>query len=237
MAADSNPRRFSDLPHALLARNIFSLLSPSTLAVASCVSSGWRDLAAEQCWRELHHALWAPSATASVNGGASWQNLYSHRQAASRAWLGRPVTDKMAGNTHAVKACVLLPQQGCMLTGGVDRCVRAWDLHTGTQMAASRRHAGTVRCLAADASMLASGSGDHCIRIWAGSSSRRRRSSGVSGVSSAGCRSVLPFDLGGERAVLTGHAGPVSSLQLAPSVLIRWERAGRACRAGRQWRH
>lgn len=83
--------------------------------------------------------------------------------------------------------------------------MRAWDLASGMQLGASRRHGGTVRCLAADAALLASGCSDNSIRVWrcgAGSST-----------------SALPFDLAGERIVLEGHTGPVSSLQLTPELL------------------
>jgi hypothetical protein len=82
----------------------------------------------------------------------------------------------------------------------------------------SRRHGGTVRCLAADAQLLASGSSDHSIRVW------RRRAP-----STAAAASGLAFDVAGERVVLTGHAGPISGLALAPSALIRSALLGFHC--------
>lgn len=107
-----------------------------------------------------------------------------------------------------------------------------------------------MRCVAADATLLASGSSDHAVRVWrAGSASRSGDAvdppgsggnpigSGSANTSSSSS-SNLPFDLAGERAVLEGHAGPVSCLQLTPSLIISgswdcsmrlWDRASLQC--------
>lgn len=69
-----------------------------------------------------------------------------------------------------------------------------------------------MRCLAADADLLASGSSDHAIRVWL-------RMPGSAGSGSGGS-SGPPFDLAGERRVLSGHTGPVSALALSPDVLV-----------------
>ena len=195
---------FPDLPHALAAA-CFANLSPQSLAIASCVNRQWRGLAGERPWANFYAELWDPDSGGPGSSDADWQRRCGARQAASRCWLGRPATDTLVGHSAAVKACCMLPHLGLLFTAGVDRCVRAWDLQSGTQLGASRRHAGTVRCLAADADLLASGSSDHSVRLWR------------TGSSSA----ALPFDLPGDREVLAGHAGPVSCLQLAPDVLIR----------------
>lgn len=104
-----------------------------------------------------------------------------------------------------------------------------------------------MRCVAADATLLASGSSDHAVRVWrAGSASRSgdagdppgTSGSGSAHTSTSGGGSGLPFDLAGERAVLEGHAGPVSCLQLTPSLIVSgswdcsirlWDRASLEC--------
>lgn len=106
-----------------------------------------------------------------------------------------------------------------------------------------------MRCVAADSTLLASGSSDHAIRVWRASSSSDASSdpSGIGssrGSSSGGSHpssrdsSFLPFDLAGDRAVLEGHAGPVSCLQLTPSLIVSgswdcsvrlWDRATLDC--------
>lgn len=106
-----------------------------------------------------------------------------------------------------------------------------------------------MRCVAADSTLLASGSSDHAIRVWRDSSGSdaSRDPSGIgssSGSSSGGSNpssrdsSGLPFDLAGDRAVLEGHAGPVSCLQLTPSLIVSgswdcsvrlWDRATLEC--------
>lgn len=130
------------------------------------------------------------------------------------------------GNTYA----------GCSIPGL--QHPRAWYclvLHTmplaAPLLPRSRRFAGTVRCIAADSRMLASGSSDHRIRVWlAASTPAATGRAAATGTRSSGAAAALPFDLAGERAVLAGHAGPVSGVQLAPDVLVRWDGAARQAR-------
>ncbi|PRW44244.1 F-box WD-40 repeat-containing protein [Chlorella sorokiniana] len=228
---------FAALPTPLQGA-LLSLLSPRTLAVCACVCRGWWELVAEQAWQQAFAALWPPPLPplTAAEPSRAWQLCYALRQAEARCWLGRPSTDKLIAHRTAVKACCLLPERGLLFTGGVDRTVRAWDLQCGVQLACSRRHGGTVRCVAADSALLASGSSDHAIRVW------RVASSGSSGggghPSSSGSSSGLPFDLAGDRAVLEGHTGPVSCLQLTPSLIASgswdcsvrlWNRASLEC--------
>ncbi|KAL4428518.1 hypothetical protein ABPG75_002607 [Micractinium tetrahymenae] len=240
MDHDARSPGFSDLPHALQAL-VFGSLSARTLALASGVSRSWRSLALDPAtaWAGRYSVLWQPPTAATAAGDAAWQRQYGARQELSRCWLGRPATDKLAGHSSAVKTCVLLPRQGVLLTGGVDRTLIAWDLSSGVKLAASRPHAGTVRCIAADDGLLASGSSDHRIRVWLASASAAAAGNrGASGGGSSRAASALPFDPAGERAVLAGHAGPVSSVQLAPDVLISgswdctirlWDRGSLEC--------
>ncbi len=79
-----------------------------------------------------------------------------------------------------------------------------------------------MRCVAADGALLASGSSDHAIRVWRASSGSGGNPSDGRGGGSGGTISApagMPIDLAGDRAVLEGHAGPVSCLQLTPSLL------------------
>lgn len=120
MDHDARLPGFNDLPHALQAL-VFSSLSARTLAIASCVSRAWRSLALEpaDAWAGRYTALWqSPAAAPSAADAASWRRSYGTRQELSRCWLGRPATDRLAGHRSAAKACVLLPHQGVLFTGG-----------------------------------------------------------------------------------------------------------------------
>jgi hypothetical protein len=110
------PVCFQDLPHAL-AVIVFSHLSPLTLATASCVSRGFRDLASERPWRRFYAQLWPLPPTADAGGALPWQRQFGRRQLGSRCWLGRPSLDKLVGARDAVKAVCLLPQQGLLFAG------------------------------------------------------------------------------------------------------------------------
>lgn len=100
-----------------------------------------------------------------------------------------------------------------------------------------------MRCVAADGALLASGSSDHAIRVWRASSGSGGNPSDGRGGGSGGTISApagMPFDLAGDRAVLEGHAGPVSCLQLTPSLLASgswdcsvrlWDRGSLECLA------
>lgn len=120
MSADQGTMHISDLPHDLLA-HCLDLLSPRSLALCSCVSVRWRQLVAESFGRsgESHFgSLWPLEPLhPPPQSGAEWQRRYAERQAAGRAWLGRPATDTLAGHSFAVKCCAMVPQQGVLLTG------------------------------------------------------------------------------------------------------------------------
>lgn len=143
-----DPPGFASIPHdSQLA--VFERLSPYCLGVTACVSKQWRQLVAEQpAWRDKHAQLWPSDAAAATDGStdpaaaadaaaSDWQRRYGERQQLARCWLGRPALDRLAGHGgQAVKAVFLLPEQAVLFSGGVDRVVRAWDLHSGIQLAA-----------------------------------------------------------------------------------------------------
>jgi WD40 repeat protein len=138
-----------------------------------------------------------------------------------------------------VKVSKILPESDLLLTGSLDRRLSLWNLQTGTMLASSLQHAGTVRTLAVDDSLLVTGSSDHRIRVW----KPRRNTSAEDEEDNEGQyanqdqqqqqqqqqhlaqhqrrQRDFPFDLGGPRTVLAGgHTGPVTSLQLTPTVLF-----------------
>lgn len=94
-----------------------------------------------------------PSSAGSVPAHWPWppvaeseQRRYGARQQLARCWLGRPALDRLSGHSAAAKACCLLPERGLLFTGGVDKVVRAWDLHSGIQLAARCAAAGLGGC-------------------------------------------------------------------------------------------
>lgn len=114
------PADISSLPHGLAAQ-LFSLLSPRTLATCACVSRGWRQLSLEQAWGPAYASLWPVDAATAVSctatATAEWQRRFAARQLQARCWLGRPDTDKLVGHGSAVKACCLLPGGSLLFTG------------------------------------------------------------------------------------------------------------------------
>lgn len=116
--ANTDQADVNSLPHALQSA-VLSLLSPRTLSVCACVCRGWRELVAEQAWREAFSALWSPplAAAAAATEPHGWQLSYASRQDAARCWLGRPSTDKLVAHRTAVKACCLLPGRDLLFTG------------------------------------------------------------------------------------------------------------------------
>eukprot|EP00887_Chlorella_sp_A99_P006655 scaffold3.g6655.t1 len=135
-------------------------------------------------------------------------------QELSRCWWGRAQQDRLFGHSQGVRATAVLPSLGLVFTGSLDRTVRAWDLGSGVCLGVSRRAGGTVRCLAADAGALASGSSDHLVRLWRCGGD----AAGAGGGGGGGGRAAL--DVAGAPALLRGHSGPVTSVQLTDAAVI-----------------
>ncbi len=72
------------------------------------------------------------------------------------------------GHSHGVWAVALAPDNQTLVSGGVDRLIRVWDIETGRMLRTLRGHTHDIRALVftPDGQTLASGSEDRTIRLW-----------------------------------------------------------------------
>ena len=72
------------------------------------------------------------------------------------------------GHSHGVWAVAYAPDGQTIVSGGVDRYVRIWDIETGRLLRSLRGHTADIRALVftPDGRTLASGSEDRTIRLW-----------------------------------------------------------------------
>jgi WD40 repeat protein len=72
------------------------------------------------------------------------------------------------GHSHGVWAVAYAPDGQTIVSGGVDRYVRIWDIETGRLLRSLRGHTADIRALVVtpDGRTLASGSEDRTIRLW-----------------------------------------------------------------------
>lgn len=68
---------------------------------------------------------------------------------------------------HVMGVWAMVPWDDILVSGGCDRDVRVWNMHTGASIHTLRGHTSTVRCLKmSDANTAISGSRDTTLRIW-----------------------------------------------------------------------
>ena len=108
----------------------------------------------------------------------------------------------LTGHTGGVRAVAVAPNGSWLATGGEDRTVRIWDVTTRQQRAIFTGHTHFVEAVAVapDGSSLASGAQDGTVRIW----------DVTTGLENWDVTTAQ------ERAILEGHAGPVTALAVAP---------------------
>ncbi len=72
------------------------------------------------------------------------------------------------GHSHGVWTVAYAPDGQTIVSGGVDRYVRIWDIETGRLLRSLRGHTADIRALVftPDGRTLASGSEDRTIRLW-----------------------------------------------------------------------
>ena len=72
------------------------------------------------------------------------------------------------GHSHGVWSVAYAPDGQTIVSGGVDRYVRVWDIETGRLLRSLRGHTADIRALVftPDGRTLASGSEDRTIRLW-----------------------------------------------------------------------
>lgn len=72
------------------------------------------------------------------------------------------------GHSHGVWAVAYAPDGQTIVSGGVDRYIRVWDIETGRLLRSLRGHTADIRALVftPDGRTLASGSEDRTIRLW-----------------------------------------------------------------------
>jgi len=72
------------------------------------------------------------------------------------------------GHTHGVWTAVLSPDQTVLVSAGVDRLVRMWDVETGRLLRSLRGHTQDIRValFTPDGQTLITGSEDRTIRLW-----------------------------------------------------------------------
>lgn len=170
-----------------------------------------------------------------------WRLCWDSKYQQMMGLYHRPQKCTLYGHKLGVKVLHMVPSSNKILTGSVDRRLICWDGSHFSFTGISQPFAGTVRAIALDDSILVTGSSDHRIRIWQntndidqpGVRTRRRRSCVVrddwdsfnydvldEDFADSGNVSCFPFDVSGDRTVLSGHSGPVSCLSLAGNTLI-----------------
>jgi WD40 repeat protein len=72
------------------------------------------------------------------------------------------------GHSHGVWTVALAPDNQTLVSGGVDRLIRVWDVETGRMLRSLKGHTHDIRALlfTPDGQTLASGSEDRTIRLW-----------------------------------------------------------------------
>lgn len=72
------------------------------------------------------------------------------------------------GHSHGIWTVAYAPDGQTIVSGGVDRYVRVWDIETGRLLRSLRGHTADIRALVftPDGQTLASGSEDRTIRLW-----------------------------------------------------------------------
>lgn len=167
-----------------------------------------------------------------------WRLCWDSKYQEMMGLYHRPQKCTLYGHKLGVKAIHMVPSSNKILTGSVDRRLICWDGVHFSFSGISNPFAGTVRSIALDDSILVVGSSDHKIRIWHNNTSdidvmnaNKRRSCVVRddwdtfnhiGMEDymSGSFTRFPFDVCGDRTVLSGHSGPVSCLSMVGNALI-----------------
>jgi WD40 repeat protein len=131
--------------------------------------------------------LWDVAGGREIKGGVTG-GLFG------RLWpLGRSAPPRFAGHPQAVTGAVFDPTGRHVLTGGMDRTLRLWDVASGTEVRRTTGHqlGVTTLALSADGRRAVSGSLDRTVRLWA-------------------------VDTGQELRCFTGHGDVVSGVAFSP---------------------
>jgi WD40 repeat protein len=137
---------------------------------------------------------------------------------------------RFLGHTDAVKAIVFSADGKQLISGGLDRSLRVWDVATGKALQQLGTHLGPISSLALsqDGQMLASGDMDSAVRLWTLSNRVERfADSGHNGPVE-----YVAFSPDGRMLVSAGRDGTVRVWDMRSGVArrsIEGEHAGRKC--------
>lgn len=221
----------SELPLPLLTE-CFNRLSPRDLACSSAVCTTWQRAVSTQPWHRFFNLHFG-----SVNNQdeeedhqhdpSYWMHLYNKKMhLTSQCWKTStfPPCD-LLHNVHSddiagVKTCKLVHGGTYVYTGGLDRRISCWNLHTGMLQCTSSLHAGTIRRLAADEKALVSAASDKRIRLFPAATPPSSSSTTTTSttdwyydITATDSRRLVSD-------TLQGHTGPISALALTPTTII-----------------
>jgi WD40 repeat protein len=81
------------------------------------------------------------------------------------------------GDGSSIAALAITPDSGIVITGGLDNCVKLWNLGTGQERTTLRGYPGGIMAMAltVDGSTLAAASSDDFVKLWDVAPGRERR--------------------------------------------------------------